>query len=84
MQTYEQIRQIAFEEVSKVSDAVVTDENASLESLGVDSAMLISLIFSLEERFGVSIPESYFQAENFADVSSISRTMSEIFASVPN
>lgn len=81
MPTYEEIRRIACDEVSKLCDCEVMDENASLQSLGVDSAMIISLILSLEERFGLAIPGSYFQAENFANVHSISCTMAEVIAS---
>ena len=54
-------------------------DNASLESLGIDSLALVEVIFSLEESFDITIP---FNANdpgstNF-DISSVSSVVSAV------
>ncbi len=77
-----EIKSIVFEEVSKLCKTEIEDEHADLADLGLDSVLTISLILALEERLGFSIPESYFQSENFSSAQAIAETLAAIQKSV--
>lgn len=77
-----EIKSVVFDEVSQLCKTKVEDENANLADLGLDSVLTISLILALEERLGLSIPEAYFQSENFSTVHAIAETLVTIQNSV--
>lgn len=50
------VLQILTKQARKKSDHIALD--TSLESLGIDSLGMVEIIFSLEDEFNISIPES--------------------------
>ena len=71
---FERIRQIIAEELA-VEEAKITMETDILEDLEADSLDVIDLIMTLEDEFGIEIPED--QVENFRTVGDLVRFAEE-------
>lgn len=62
-------------------DRETINVDTPLESLGVDSLLMVEIIFDLEERFNISIPDAAFVGERnrqFETVADIVRIVREL------
>jgi acyl carrier protein len=61
-------------------DPAVLDPHASLRAHGVDSLTLVEMLFSVEDHFGISVPEKYADIDTLAD---LARAIDELRAEQP-
>jgi acyl carrier protein len=47
-------------------DPATLDPNASLRGHGIDSLTLVEVLFSIEDHFGISVPEKYSDVDTLA------------------
>jgi acyl carrier protein len=61
------------EEIKKINDCGedIKDDSRLKEDLGLDSLSVVSLIASLEERFGIMYNDSELDPDNLTDVKSV-------------
>ena len=54
--TFDKVKEIIIEQLD-VEDAIVTEEASLADDIGADSLDSVEIMMSLEEEFGVEIPE---------------------------
>ena len=47
-------------------DPALLDANASLRGHGIDSLTLVEMLFSVEDHYGISVPEKYSDVDTLA------------------
>jgi acyl carrier protein len=69
MDTFQRIKKIVLEKIDIQEDMLTPD--ATLEGLGLDSLDKVELMFSLEEEFGIQIPDREVTIVTIQDVVNI-------------
>lgn len=57
--------------INKKYQIVITDENNLIQEIGLDSMQILELIMSLEEEFGIIIPDDQLDPDLFQTINSI-------------
>lgn len=68
MAVFEDVKSVVVEQLSVAPDAVKIDSKI-IEDLGADSLDVVELIMTLEEKFGIEIPDS--EAEKLVSIQDI-------------
>jgi acyl carrier protein len=64
--SFDMVKEILIEELDVPADRI--DLDADLESLGIDSLAVIELLFQVEEKLGVSLPDERVPLKTLGDV----------------
>ncbi len=68
MSTFEKVKELLVEKLGLDADKVLP-ESEIIKDLGADSLDLVEMLFSLEEEFGITVPED--KTESIATVQDI-------------
>jgi acyl carrier protein len=69
METLEQLKEFIQRRVGNLTEPVTTESN--LEAIGVDSLMLLDLMFDLEDKYNVRLPDDVARPETVGDLIAI-------------
>jgi acyl carrier protein len=64
--SFDIVKEILIEELDVPADKI--DLSADLESLGIDSLAVIELLFQVEEKLGISLPDERVPLKTLGDV----------------
>jgi acyl carrier protein len=65
-------------------DPAALDPHASMRAHGVDSLTLVEMLFSVEDHFGISVPEKYAGIDTLAELAkAVDELRAEQAASAP-
>ena len=71
---FEKVRDILADQLDLEEDSITMD-SSFIEDLGADSLDLVDLVMSLEDEFGLEVPDD--QIENFRTVGDVVRYIEE-------
>ena len=73
-QTFEQVKQQINQKVGTPLEAITPD--ATLESVGIDSLMLLDLMFDFEDRLGIKLPNDLPRPTTVAELVQVLENLS--------
>ena len=76
----QEIREFILEEILVVDNKEKFSDNANLFESGLESLSIMRLIFFLEDKFKVKIPEDRISIENFSTINDINNLVKSLLA----